>query len=79
MANTGYSQATPQLLQVGNERVAYRELGDTKNPPLLYLNHLAATLDNCDPAVMNGLAAHFYVIAIDYWGSANHLVKPVFR
>lgn len=68
MANTDYSQATTQLLQVGNERVAYRELGDTKNPPLLYLNHLAATLDNCDPAVMNGLATHFHVIAIDYLG-----------
>lgn len=68
MANTDYSHATTQLLQVGNERVAYRELGDAKNPPLLYLNHLAATLDNCDPAVMNGLAAHFHVIAIDYLG-----------
>ena len=68
MINTSYSQATTQILQVNNEQVAYRQLGDIKNPPLLYLNHLAATLDNCDPIIMNGLAKHFNVIAIDYLG-----------
>ena len=68
MITTGYSNATTQILQVNNEQVAYRQLGDIKNPPLLYLNHLAATLDNCDPVIMDGLAKHFNIIAIDYLG-----------
>jgi len=68
MLNRSYSKATTQILQVKTEQVAYRQVGDVNNPPLLCLNHLAATLDNFDPAIMDGLAEHFNVIGIDYIG-----------
>lgn len=66
--NKNYNKAKTELLRVGTEMVAYRRLGDESRQPLLYLNHLAATLDNCDPAIMDKLAEHFYVIVSDYQG-----------
>ena len=54
MVNTSYSNTTTQILKVKTDQVAYRQLGDVKNLPLLCLNHLAATLDNFDPAMMDG-------------------------
>lgn len=71
--NKHYCKAKTELLRVGSEMVAYRRLGDESRQPLLYLNHLAATLDNCDPAVMDNLAELFYVIvpAVTYYDMAR--------
>lgn len=74
--NTSYKDAKTQLMRVGNENIAYRRLGDERKPVLLFLNHLAATLDNCDPAIMDGFAKSYSVIAIDYRGVGKSTGKP---
>ena len=47
---------------------AYRELGPSTGVPLVLLTHLAATLDNWDPRVVDGLAGGRHVIAFDNRG-----------
>ncbi|GAA1823610.1 alpha/beta fold hydrolase [Agromyces salentinus] len=47
---------------------AYRELGPSVGVPLVLLTHLAATLDNWDPRVVDGLAANRRVIVFDNRG-----------
>lgn len=74
--NASYKDAKTQLMRVGNENIAYRRLGDERKPVLLFLNHLAATLDNCDPAIMDGFAKSYSVIAIDYRGVGKSTGKP---
>lgn len=46
----------------------YRDLGPRAGVPVILLNHLGATLDNCDPRVVDGLAAKYRVIAFDNRG-----------
>lgn len=48
---------------------AYRELGkENGGPPVVFLNHLAAVLDNWDPRVVDGIAAKHHVIVFDNRG-----------
>jgi pimeloyl-ACP methyl ester carboxylesterase len=48
---------------------AYRELGTTNSGvPVVFLAHLAATLDNWDPQIVDGLAAKHHVITFDNRG-----------
>ena len=48
---------------------AYRELGaNNPGPPVVFLIHLAAVLDNWDPRVVDGFAAKRRVIAFDNRG-----------
>jgi len=47
---------------------AYRDLGPSVGVPLILLTHLAATLDNWDPRVVDGLASSRRVIAFDNRG-----------
>jgi pimeloyl-ACP methyl ester carboxylesterase len=48
---------------------AYRELGtDNPGPPVVFLIHLAAVLDNWDPRVVDGFAASRHVITFDNRG-----------
>jgi len=35
---------------------------------VIFLNHLGATLDNCDPRIMDGLAVERHIIAFDNRG-----------
>lgn len=47
----------------------YRKLGDkNEGVPVVFLNHLGATLDNCDPRIMDGIAAKQQIIAFDNRG-----------
>lgn len=47
----------------------YRKLGDkNEGVPVVFLNHLGATLDNCDPRIMDGIAAKHSIIAFDNRG-----------
>lgn len=46
----------------------YRDLGPRTGIPVIFLNHLGATLDNYDPRVVDGLAAKHRVIAFDNRG-----------
>ena len=47
----------------------YRKLGeDNPGIPIIFLNHLSATMDNCDPRIMDGLAFAHQVICFDNRG-----------
>jgi pimeloyl-ACP methyl ester carboxylesterase len=47
---------------------AYRELGPKTGVPVVFLTHLGAVLDNWDPRVVDGIAAHHRVITFDNRG-----------
>jgi pimeloyl-ACP methyl ester carboxylesterase len=58
-----------QTLSVGGVSFAYRELGKQHGgTPVIFLNHLAAVLDNWDPRVVDGIAAQHHVIVFDNRG-----------
>lgn len=47
---------------------AYRRLGAKQEVPIIYFGHLASNLDNADPRIMDGMAAHHEIISFDYRG-----------
>lgn len=55
-------------VDVGGVPFAYRELGPDSSVPVIFLHHLMAVLDDWDPRVMDGIAAHRRVIAFDNRG-----------
>jgi pimeloyl-ACP methyl ester carboxylesterase len=64
----GSSTAQTQLLEIGNQRYAYRRFGNPSTQPLLCLQHFTGTLDNWDPAVIDPLASAREVIVFDNAG-----------
>lgn len=60
--------ATQQVTAANGITFAYRRLGERQEVPIIYFNHLTANLDNCDPRIMDGLAAQHEIIAFDYRG-----------
>ena len=65
---TAHQDATTQAVDVGGTTFAYRDLGPRTGTPVVFLNHLAAVLDNWDPRVVDGIAAHRRVITFDNRG-----------
>ena len=64
-----YATAPTQFITAANGiKFAYRRFGERKAIPIIYFNHLSANLDNCDPRVMDGLAAKHEIISFDYRG-----------
>ncbi len=64
-----YRDATTRTVSADGVDFAYRQLGpDDSGVPLVLLHHLAAVLDNWDPRVVDGLAAHRRVITFDNRG-----------
>jgi pimeloyl-ACP methyl ester carboxylesterase len=58
-----------QFINAGGVQFAYRELGkENGGTPVIFLNHLAAVLDNWDPRVVDGLAAKHHVFVFDNRG-----------
>lgn len=57
-----------RLVNVEGTDFAYRDLGPREGLPLVLLNHWGAVLDNFDPRIVDGLALHRRIIAIDYRG-----------
>lgn len=50
-------------------KFAYRELGtENAGPPVVFLTHLGAVLDNWDPRVIDGIATKHHVVAFDNRG-----------
>jgi pimeloyl-ACP methyl ester carboxylesterase len=70
IANERYIYATvPTLFVEANGiKFAYRSYGKEGDIPVIYLNHLTANLDNCDPRIMDAVAAHRQIISFDYRG-----------
>jgi pimeloyl-ACP methyl ester carboxylesterase len=65
---TSYTDAPTRTIAAGGARFAYRELGPATGVPVIFLTHLAAVLDNWDPRVVDGIAAHHRVITFDNRG-----------
>ena len=63
-----YKNVPTSTVLVGGTRFAYRELGTNTGVPVIFLNHLAAVLDNWDPRVIDGIAARHRVITFDNRG-----------
>jgi pimeloyl-ACP methyl ester carboxylesterase len=68
IARATYRNAPTQTIEVGGARFAYRRLGPDAGVPVILLHHLGAVLDNWDPRVIDGIAAHHRVIAFDNRG-----------
>jgi pimeloyl-ACP methyl ester carboxylesterase len=65
---TSYAQAPVRTITVGGTTYAYRELGQKGGIPVVFFVHLAGTMDNWDPRVVDPIAAHRHVITFDNTG-----------
>lgn len=63
-----YQTVKTDTITVNGTKFHYRKLGENNGVPVIFLNHLGATLDNCDPRVMDGIAAKYQIIAFDNRG-----------
>lgn len=64
-----WANVPTQFLSAGGVDFAFRELGKQNGgTPVVFLNHLAAVLDNWDPRVVDGIAAKHHVIVFDNRG-----------
>jgi pimeloyl-ACP methyl ester carboxylesterase len=66
--HTSHREVPTQMVDVDGSAFAYRDLGPRTSTPVILLNHLAAVLDNWDPRVVDGIAAHRRVITFDNRG-----------
>ena len=66
---TLYKDALTRTVTADGVDFAYRELGPKGgNPPVIFFVHLAATLDNWDPRIVDAIAAKRHVITFDNRG-----------
>jgi pimeloyl-ACP methyl ester carboxylesterase len=64
-----YSQTPTDVMRAANGvDFAYRRVGNRSDIPLVLANYFAANLDDWDPLIVDGLAAHREVITFDYPG-----------
>ena len=65
---TSYKNAPTRTITAGGATYAYRELGPKGGIPVVFFVHLAATLDNWDPRIIDPIAKNRHVIAFDNKG-----------
>src|SRR3989442_14717045 len=65
---TSYAQAPARTITAAGVTYAYRELGPKGGVPVIFFVHLAATLDNWDPRIIDPIAKNHHVIAFDNRG-----------
>ncbi|WP_104109653.1 alpha/beta fold hydrolase [Arthrobacter sp. N199823] len=65
---TSYALAPAKTITAKGITYAYRELGPTGGIPVVFFVHLAATLDNWDPRIVDPIAQHRHVITFDQQG-----------
>jgi pimeloyl-ACP methyl ester carboxylesterase len=63
-----YAEAPTKTVTAGGTTYAYRELGPKGGIPVVFFVHLAATLDNWDPRIVDPIAKTRHVIAFDNAG-----------
>lgn len=63
-----YAEAPNASITAGGVTYAYRELGPRGGIPVVLFMHLAGTLDNWDPRIVDAIAARRHVIAFDQPG-----------
>nr|WP_232017114.1 alpha/beta hydrolase [Gordonia insulae] len=66
--DTSWTTVANQTISVDGTDFAYRTYGRAGGVPVVFLNHLAANLDNWDPRVVDGIAAQHRVIVVDSTG-----------
>jgi pimeloyl-ACP methyl ester carboxylesterase len=77
---TSYKNAPTRTITAGGATYAYRELGPKGGIPVIFFVHLAATLDNWDPRIIDPIAKNHHVIAFDnrgVGGSTGHVPDTV--
>ncbi|WP_159612386.1 alpha/beta fold hydrolase [Glutamicibacter sp. JC586] len=65
---SSYAQAPAKTINAGGVNFAYRELGPKGGIPVVFFVHLAATLDNWDPRIVDAIAKKRHVITFDQRG-----------
>lgn len=65
---TSYATAPVRSVTANGVTFSYRELGPSGEVPVIFFVHLAATLDNWDPRIVDPIAQHRHVIAFDNRG-----------
>jgi pimeloyl-ACP methyl ester carboxylesterase len=65
---TSYAEAPARTVTAGGTTYAYRELGPKGGIPVVFFVHLAATLDNWDPRIIDPIAKNRHVITFDQRG-----------
>lgn len=65
---TSYAMAPTRTITAGGVTYAYRELGPKGGIPVVFFVHLAATLDNWDPRIVDPIAKNRHVITFDNRG-----------
>jgi pimeloyl-ACP methyl ester carboxylesterase len=65
---TSYAKAPARTITAGGTTYAYRELGPKGGIPVVFFVHLAATLDNWDPRIIDPIAKNRHVITFDNRG-----------
>jgi pimeloyl-ACP methyl ester carboxylesterase len=65
---TSYTKAPARTISAGGVSYAYRELGPKGGIPVIFFVHLAATLDNWDPRIIDPIAKNHHVITFDNQG-----------
>ncbi|WEK12977.1 MAG: alpha/beta hydrolase [Candidatus Microbacterium phytovorans] len=65
---TSYALAPTRTVAAGGVTYAYRELGPRQEIPVVFFVHLAGTLDNWDPRLVDEIARHRHVITFDQRG-----------
>jgi len=64
-----FKNVKTQSINVGGTEFYYRKLGDNNSGiPIIFLNHLSATMDDCDPRIIDGLAFAHQIICFDNRG-----------
>nr|WP_201471055.1 alpha/beta hydrolase [Microbacterium hydrocarbonoxydans] len=66
--NASYAKAPNKTLRTPRATFAYRELGPVEDIPVVFFVHLAGTLDNWDPRIVDAIAARRHVITFDQQG-----------
>ncbi|MNR83282.1 putative non-heme bromoperoxidase BpoC [compost metagenome] len=66
-----------QFISADGVNFAYREYGQQNGgTPIIFLNHLAAVLDNWDPRIIDGIAAKHHVVVFDNRGVGASTGEP---
>jgi pimeloyl-ACP methyl ester carboxylesterase len=77
---TSYALAPARTITANGVTYAYRELGPKGGIPVVFFVHLAATLDNWDPGIVDPIAAERHVITFDNRGvgaSTGHVPDSI--
>ncbi len=74
---TNWAGVPTRTIPAGGAEFAYRELGQTNGgTPVIFLNHLAAVLDNWDPRIVDGISEKHHVVAFDNRGVGASTGSP---